>query len=177
MVIGRSDTFEDHDVLAEPWTDFCRTLDDPEQSWSQRFSSIRSRMDDIDVGSFPEHFKCPVVACYRRTVVGARHTPTTPGFEGVLAHWRVGCITPVHGHPPVVMYATLSGRYRMVMYKLTDDGVEETGETIMTAGDHLFHVGKTEGYDHFIHKIECLEEGWTLNLYSDDARKGVVFRG
>ena len=177
MVVGRSDTFHDRQILAEPWSDLCALLDREEMPWSKRFSAIRRRMDQIDITALPHELQCPVVACYRRTVVGALHTPTEPGFEGVLAHWRIGCITPVHGHPPVVMYAALSGKYRMVMYKLTDEGVVPTGETIMAAGDHLFHVGKGDRYDHFIHSVECVEEGWTLNLYSDDARKGLVFRG
>ena len=44
---------------------------------------------------------------------------------------------------------------------------------MIRAGDWFYHVGEGDGYDHFIHSIECIEEGWTLNLYSDDAQKAL----
>ena len=91
-----------------------------------RFALIAERMDRIDCEAFPEHLKCPVVQCYRRTVIGARHTDTEPGFEAVLAHWRLQCVTPIHGHPPVLMYRALSGLYRMTMYRLKN-GVPVAG--------------------------------------------------
>jgi hypothetical protein len=168
-------TFHDRDVLSVAWQDICIELDQEHRSWSERFTAIRARMDRIDTSRLPETLKCPVPACYRRTVIGARHTATTDGFEGVLAHWRAGCDTPIHGHPPIVMYAVLTGHFRMYTFRLDGEQLVRVGELDVKAGEHLFHVGEGAGYDHFIHRVECLEPGWTLNLYSDDARKGLVF--
>ena len=73
-------------------------------SFEARFALIAERMDQ-DLEAFPEH-PCPVVQCYRRTVIGARHTDTEPGFEAVL---RIGAcsVTLIHGHLPVLMYRAL----------------------------------------------------------------------
>ena len=168
-------SFREDGLLDEEWTDFCLILDDHQSDWSSRFERISKRMDRIDYNRFPAHLKCPVVQCYRRTVIGARHTPTQPGFEAVLAHWRLQCVTPIHGHPPVLMYRALSGLYRMTMYRLKNGIPEPVEDRMVRAGDWFYHVGDSDGYDHFIHTIECIEEGWTLNLYSDDAQKGVKY--
>ena len=162
-------------LLAREWLDFCAVLDAPDLSWEARFERISERMSTIDFEALPEHLKCPVAGCYRRTIVGALHTDEEPGFEAVLAHWRLTCITPIHGHPPVVMYRVLSGRYRMTFYEKTDDGLSPVSERLLGPGDWLLHEGAGPGYEHFIHTVECLEEGWTLNLYSDDALKGVKY--
>jgi hypothetical protein len=169
-----SGTFHDRDILSLAWRDICTQLD-TEQSWRERFGAIRRRMDAIATERLPEDLKCPVPACYRRTVIGARHGADHAGFEGVLAHWRAGCDTPVHGHPPILMYAVLTGRFRMHNYRLEGDRLLRVGACDLAAGEHFFHVGEGDGFDHSIHRVECLEPGWTLNLYSDDARKGLVF--
>ena len=98
-------------------------------SFEARFALIAERMDPIDLEAFPEHLKCPVVQCYRRTVIGARHTDTEPGFEAVLAHWRLQC-DPIHDYPPVLMYRALGGLYRMTMYRL-ENGVPVPSEDRM----------------------------------------------
>ena len=162
-------------LLVDEWRDFCAILDREGMSFEARFALIAERMDQIDLEAFPEHLKCPVVQCYRRTVIGARHTDTEPGFEAVLAHWRLQCVTPIHGHPPVLMYRALSGLYRMTMYRLENGVPVPFEDRMIRAGDWFHYEGEGGGYDHFIHTIECIEEGWTLNLYSDDAQKGIKY--
>ena len=63
----------------------------------------------------------------------------------------------------------------MTFYEKTDDGLSPVSERLLGPGDWLLHEGAGPGYEHFIHTVECLEEGWTLNLYSDDALKGVKY--
>ena len=168
-------SFREDGLLNEEWAEFCLILDDHQSDWGSRFERISKRMDRIDYNRFPEHLKCPVVQCYRRTVIGARHTPTQPGFEAVLAHWRLQCITPIHGHPPVLMYRVLSGLYRLTMYRLNNGIPEPVKDRMVRGGDWFYHVGDRGGNDHCIHTVECIEEGWTLNLYSDDAQKGIKY--
>lgn len=162
-------------LLVKEWSDICSVLAEPGVSWDARFARISERMNGIDLELLPEHLKCPVAECYRRTVIGALHTKTEPGFEAVLSHWRLRCATPIHGHPPILMYRALSGLYRMTMYRLNQGIPEPVEDRMVKAGDWFFHLGEGGGYDHFIHTIECIEEGWTLNLYSDDAQKGIKY--
>jgi hypothetical protein len=171
-----SDKSLGYDLLPDVWVELCGYLDAPELDWEQRFAAIAARIADITTEELPEHLKCPIAECYRRTVVGARHTLNRPGFEVVLSHWRSGCITPIHGHPPVVFYGALTGAFEMDLYERHDDWVRPTGETrAIAAGEYLFSAGAGGGYDHFIHTVRCVDEGWTLNLYSDNALKGVKF--
>lgn len=161
-------------LLDQEWRDFCALLQ-ADQPYAERFANISKRMDSIDLSLLPHHLKCPVVECYRRTVIGALHSPDEAGFEAVLAHWRLDCVTPIHGHPPVVMYRALSGLYRMTLYEKVNGVLQPSEVRMISAGDWFYHEGVGEGYDHFIHTIECIDEGWTLNLYSDDATKGVKY--
>ncbi len=162
-------------LLVEEWGDLCGILDQKALDWNSRFVQISARMDRIDTSILPEHLKCPVAECYRRTVIGALHDETQEGFEAVLSHWRLRCMTPIHGHPPIVFYRALSGLYRMTMFELSNGVPVPVSDRMIRAGDWFYHVGEGGGFEHFIHTIECIEEGWTLNLYSDDAQKGVKY--
>jgi len=162
-------------LLVQEWADFCGVLDDPSLDWESRFARISARMDQIDTALLPGHLKCPIAECYRRTVIGALHNETEAGFEAVLSHWRLRCMTPIHGHPPIVFYRALSGLYRMTMYQIINGVPAPVDDRMICAGEWFFHVGEGGGFDHFIHTIECIEEGWTLNLYSDDAQKGIKY--
>jgi len=162
-------------LLTQEWSDICSILAKDQDDWESRFRRISERMDGIEQDRLPAHLKCPVAECYRRTVIGALHTETEAGFEAVLSHWRLRCVTPIHGHPPILMYRALSGLYRMTMYRLNQGIPEPVEDRMVKAGDWFFHLGEGGGYNHFIHTIECIEEGWTLNLYSDDAQKGIKY--
>ena len=93
--VSRTSVYEDG-LLVQEWSDFCSVLAERDVEWNERFARISERMDRIDLELLPQHLKCPVAECYRRTVIGALHTETEPGFEAVLSHWRLRCVTPIH---------------------------------------------------------------------------------
>ncbi len=111
---------------------------------------------------------------YRRVHLG-RHGAS--GWEAIMMCWKRGNATTVHGHPQFAAYNFASGHFRIEVFRLNRDGLLEPADTFdAQGGQGFFAVGNDGAYDNHIHRITCLSDtGHSLHVYSDDARKGVVY--
>ncbi len=140
-------------------------LGDSLQTYVQEFLA-----SDFDL----DNFKNPSGTQYERNYLGQ---DAGSGWEAILMSWRQGHRTTIHGHPSFASYCFASGRFRVELFERTDGAaprpvhVFEAGE-----GEGFFAIGMAKSFENHIHRITCLSEtGHSLHVYSDDARRGVVY--
>ncbi len=114
---------------------------------------------------------------YHRFSIGRGAREKDP-YEALLIHWTCGARTNIHGHPDFAFYKVLAGHFRMRLYeRLSPDSkdIREKEVLELGPGQTRHSAGPPGRFDNFIHEIECVEEGFTLHFYSDDAKKGESF--
>ncbi len=131
---------------------------------------------NLNLEQLPSKMKAREAKTYQRTLFGLEKTLSGSGFEGIILHWKKDSKTPIHAHPNFAYYKILSGKCLMKFYKKKKNGsLVETSQKYLSTGDSLHSYEKKMTFTNLIHKVECIEEGFTLHLYSDNAIKGKIF--
>ncbi|MDR0363554.1 MAG: cysteine dioxygenase [Bacteroidales bacterium] len=95
------------------------------------------------------------------------------GWEAILMCWKKGNQTAIHGHPQFAAYNFVKGDFLVEVFEAKDDFVQLANAIEAKRGDGFFAVGEPDAFDNHIHRITCLSDvGYSLHIYSDDARKG-----
>ena len=174
--IGKNENYyEDLDML---WLDILHNLKDVNMPLKKRIANINDAVSTgLKCDGLPKECQAKQSATYKRTVLGIEKTLQASGFEALLLHWKKGAKTPIHGHPHFAYYNILSGTCRMTFYKKTSNGnLKETSTGLLRADDFIYSQAINKNtYENLIHSVECLEESFSLHLYSDNALKGKVF--
>ena len=135
--------------------------------------------NNVSLEQLPSEMKAKKAKTYQRTLFGLEKTLSDSGFEGIILHWKKNSKTPIHAHPNFAYYKILSGKCLMTFYKKKEDGsLVKTSQKYLSTGDSLHSYEKKEKkmtFTNLIHKVECIKEGFTLHLYSDNALKGKIF--
>jgi hypothetical protein len=108
--------------------------------------------------------------CYDKNYL-SRHSS---GWEIMLIAWGKGDQTKVHGHPEMCCYHYIKGRFSLEIFEVCDQGTLSLKKKLeVGAGDSYADCGEPDSYCNHIHRVTCLsEEGFSINMYSDDAKKG-----
>lgn len=136
--------------------------------------------DQIKSCAFPELNHLPLAAAaYTRTWI-AREAPTPKSslpqqFEALIMRWDNPVKTSIHGHPAFSFYHVISGIFEVELFSLTTaKGLNLETIQRLYPSDTTWFLGQVGRYDNFIHRVTCLEAGFTFHVYSEDAQKGVV---
>jgi hypothetical protein len=109
--------------------------------------------------------------------LGGPETEQDPGPRGFLVQWSPGAVTGVHGHPPLMYMAALSGCLSIEHYKRSSATgramVADTTE--LQAGQAIHAVADNARYDNFIHRIRAHTPTWSLHIYGEDSGLGQRF--
>lgn len=111
---------------------------------------------------------------YKRTYLG---TSSEKGWEALVISWKEGNTTSIHAHPQFAGYNFIDGRYRIEVFKpVGERSVKLMRSFILESPQGFYAIGRTAGFDNHIHRITCLSDtGHSVHVYSDDARKGLVY--
>lgn len=172
--------FIEHDLSAEyseVWKRLEKCVKDASEAF-ERIEAISQTLEKMDLLShFPNHIlsrenRGPM---YLRNLIG-RSTGYDKN-EALLIHWNTMARTGIHGHPAAAFYRVLTGKFQMDVFEriAKSKKVVKRKTFILGPGDSKSCIGTKETYDNFIHRVVCLEEGFTVHFYSDDARKGEMF--
>jgi len=112
---------------------------------------------------------------YERTYLGKDES----GWEAIIMTWRKGRQSSIHGHPQFASYNLLKGDLKLEIF----ENVKGTGEIKLarvieaTENTGFFALGEDNTMTNHIHRITCMSDiSYSLHIYSNDARKGVVYR-
>ena len=96
------------------------------------------------------------------------------GWEVILVCWKKGLESSIHGHPYICSYNFLFGEFDLEIYQKDKDGnISLINEVFVDQQRILIDIGTPNTFDNHIHKVKCLSDlGYSLHIYSDDARKG-----
>ncbi|NEQ54079.1 MAG: hypothetical protein F6K11_28765 [Leptolyngbya sp. SIO3F4] len=128
----------------------------------------------IEPCCFPCLNHIPFVAdTYTRNWI-ARESPEQSGFEALIMRWDQQVKTTIHGHPAFSFYHVISGVFEMELFCRNEQEHLQVKETqTLYPSDTTWCWGESDRYDNFIHRVTCLEAGYTFHIYSDDAQKGL----
>lgn len=139
---------------------------------------------NLDTGAFPNMDHMPFEpANYTRTCIAKESLITEPSatldyrdFEALVMRWDKQAKTSIHGHPDFSFYYVVSGVFEVETFGTTlTSGLYVKEVQRLQQAEATWSFGEAERYDNCIHRITCLEPGFTFHVYSDDAKKGVVF--
>ncbi len=114
---------------------------------------------------------------YLRNCIGKNNVTQEEGF---LNYWQVQAQTSIHGHPSKIFYQVLSGSFEMEIYTRAEAGSGSLSlktKRVLRQNDYIYFEGTEAQYDNFIHRVTCLEPGFTFHFYSEDARRGIIYDG
>ena len=148
-----------------------------QREWKDKVKCINEYIDNCpELKTLPVDFSSKDQEMTRRNLIGVEKRIRKVGFEAFVIHWKKNATTPIHGHPSFAFYRVLQGRFNMNLYRLNTNGVAELEDKRkFNTGDFIYGLGKKKFYHNMIHRIECIEEGYTLNLYSENVQRGVYF--
>lgn len=112
---------------------------------------------------------------YERTYLGKDES----GWEAIIMTWRKGRQSSIHGHPQFASYTILKGNLKLELFDyFTDTGEIKLARIIeATENTGFFALGEANTMTNHIHRITCMSDiSYSLHIYSNDARKGVVYR-
>jgi predicted metal-dependent enzyme (double-stranded beta helix superfamily) len=98
------------------------------------------------------------------------------GWEAIMMCWKKGNKTSVHGHPEFAAYNFAKGDFIVEVFTEDADGVTLLDAFEAKAGQGFFAIGEKDSFNNHIHRITCMSDyGFSLHVYSDDARKGKTY--
>ena len=98
------------------------------------------------------------------------------GPRGFLKRWSRGEVTGIHGHPSVLYVHVLSGCLEVEEYeRVGATGVRRTRAYRLALGQTCTGAVDNDRADNFVHRIRCIDDGWSLHLYSDAPGRGMRF--
>jgi hypothetical protein len=94
-----------------------------------------------------------------------------------LIEWEPGSITDIHGHPPLMYMAVISGALSIDEFERpqTDGKAALDRTSIIETGGAVHRVATNDRWDNFIHRIHTTAPTWSLHIYGDDSGLGVRF--
>jgi len=99
------------------------------------------------------------------------------GYWLSFLRWDKDVTTPAHGHPAQAFVYTVQGCIEVTNYKQNDeDFIELTSSAEQNKGEYFYSHGDSGKYDNAVHQISTQEESITLHFYSDDPRKGKLYK-
>ena len=112
---------------------------------------------------------------YIRTYIGKDFRT---GWEAIVMTWKQGNTTTIHGHPGFAAYNFADGTFKVEVFeKVSEDTAALADSFVIDRPGGFFAIGEKGCFDNHIHCITCLSPtGHSLHVYSDDARRGVVYR-
>ncbi|WP_320052497.1 cysteine dioxygenase [uncultured Acetobacteroides sp.] len=111
---------------------------------------------------------------YERTLIGRDES----GWEALIMTWHKGAQSSIHGHPEFAAYNLLKGKLKLEIFEEVDGTGEVELARVVEVDDNtgFYALGKANVMTNHIHRITCLSDiSYSLHIYSDDARKGVVY--
>lgn len=111
---------------------------------------------------------------YERTLIGRDQS----GWEALIMTWPKGAQSSIHGHPEFAAYNLLRGKLKLETFEDIDGtgNIKLAREIEVPENTGFFAFGKANAMTNHIHRITCLSDiSYSLHIYSDDARKGVVY--
>lgn len=97
-------------------------------------------------------------------------------FEALIMRWDEQACTPIHGHPQFSFYHVVSGVFEIEVFDSTlTSGLYIKEVQQFSTADATWFSGRSNRYDNCIHRVTCLEPGFTFHIYSEDAKKGIVY--
>ncbi len=99
------------------------------------------------------------------------------GYWLSFLKWDKGVTTPAHGHPAQAFVYTVKGSIAVTNYRHDDeDFIESVSSDEQGEGEFFYSHGDTNKFDNAVHQISTQEECITLHFYSDDPRKGKMYK-
>lgn len=131
--------------------------------------------DQVTTSSFPDLNHIPLAeTTYTRHSIAKEATPQNQGFEALVMRWDKQVKTSIHGHPAFSFYHVISGVFEMEIFACTDtEGLQLSETRCFSSRDTTWFLGQFGRFDNFIHRVTCIEPGFTFHIYSDDALKGI----
>jgi predicted metal-dependent enzyme (double-stranded beta helix superfamily) len=111
---------------------------------------------------------------YERTLIGRDES----GWEALIMTWRKGSQSSIHGHPEFAAYNLLKGKLQLEIFEDVDGTGKIKLARVAEAAENtgFYALGEANVMTNHIHRITCLSDiAYSLHIYSDDARKGVVY--
>ena len=111
---------------------------------------------------------------YERTLIGRDES----GWEALIMTWRKGAQSSIHGHPEFAAYNLLKGKLKLEIFEDVDGSGKIKLARVVEVAENtgFFALGEANIMTNHIHRITCLSDiSYSLHIYSDDARKGVVY--
>ena len=111
---------------------------------------------------------------YERTLIGRDES----GWEALVMTWRKGAQSSIHGHPEFAAYSLLKGKLQLELFEDVDGtgNIKLAKVTEAAENTGFYALGEANVLTNHIHRITCLSDiAYSLHIYSDDARKGVVY--
>jgi Cysteine dioxygenase type I len=110
---------------------------------------------------------------YSRNCLG-RHAS---GWELMVMCWSKDQITSIHGHPYICSYNFVKGEFDIEIYNLDSNNRLIYNKNINVSENSIYtDIGIENSFSNHVHRIKCKSEiGYSIHIYSDDARKGTQF--
>ena len=97
------------------------------------------------------------------------------GYRSFLIQWTAGAETQTHGHPGMMFVVPISARLEAVEYAMVNDRPQRLGTRTYGPGDAMTGWADNDRHDNFMHRLRCVEPGWSLHIYSDWGGRGPRF--
>ena len=97
------------------------------------------------------------------------------GYRAFLIDWEAGAKTLTHGHPNTMFVMPISARLEAVEYAMVDGRPVPQHTRTYGPGQSMTGWADNDRHDNFVHRLHCVEPGWSLHIYSDWGGRGPRF--
>lgn len=97
------------------------------------------------------------------------------GYRSFLIDWELGAETATHGHPSVMFVYPISAVLEAVEYAMVDGRPEPLRTVRYGPGQSMTGWAPNDRHDNFVHRLRCVQPGWSLHIYSDYGGRGPRF--
>ena len=155
------------------WSRVRGVVDGP-LSWPDRFARLEELVASYDAGW--DLVRSPARAdCVDPNGIAPPLPESVVGYRAFLIDWTAGARTQIHGHPSVMFVYPISARLEAVEYVLVDGRPEPQQTRMHGPGQSMTGWADNNRHDNFIHRLRCVDGGWSLHIYSDHGGRGPRF--
>ncbi|HCH66555.1 MAG: hypothetical protein CL927_10390 [Deltaproteobacteria bacterium] len=97
------------------------------------------------------------------------------GYRSFLIDWAADAETETHGHPSVMFVVPISARLEAVEYTMVGGRPKALHTRTYGPGESMTGHANNDRHDNFMHRLRCVEPGWSLHIYSDWGGRGPRF--
>ena len=97
------------------------------------------------------------------------------GYRSFLIEWVPGAETATHGHPGVMFVCPISARLEAIEYDMVEGRPHPRETAVYGPGETMRGAADNDRHDNFVHRLRCVEPGWSLHIYSDWGGRGPRF--